>query len=88
MKPCPICHVDIADWKLMCKVHFPMIPKPLQEAVNHFNRHRKGGPSHLRACRQAIEAVTSTLEARQREIDAKAPKKSEPKPTSLPYRDD
>ncbi len=62
-KPCPItqCIASMAPWALMCRTHWAMVPRPMQEAVNHYFRSRRGGPSHLKACRQAIEAVLKQL---------------------------
>jgi hypothetical protein len=65
-KPCPLtgCLAGMQSWALMCSTHWSMVPRPLQEAVNHFNRSSKGGPSHRAACRKAIEAVRAQVAAR------------------------
>jgi len=87
MSRCPICQLEIPARMLLCLTHWSLVPFPLREPVQYFARTRKGGPSHRKACRQAIDAVEKILEARQKEIEAKAA----PKPvreTTLPYRDD
>lgn len=79
-KPCPItgCLAGMQSWALLCSTHWHMIPVPLQEAVNHFSRKGKGGPSHRAACRKAIEHVRQQVAVR----DAKRPVHDR-----LPYTD-
>jgi len=80
MKPCPIvgCVAAMQSWALLCSTHWSIVPRPLQEAVTHFNRHGKGGPSHRAACRKAIEHVRAVLAARDH---------AKPVHERLPYAD-
>jgi len=66
-KPCPLtgCEASMQSWALMCSTHWALVPRPLQEAVNHFARHGRGGPSHRAACRKAIESVRAVLAMRE-----------------------
>jgi hypothetical protein len=66
------------SWALLCSTHWALIPRPLQEAVNHFSRHNRGGPSHRAACRKAIESVRAVLAARDN---------AKPVHERLPYAD-
>lgn len=81
-RPCPIpgCGAKKPTWAFMCSTHWHMIPVILQNQVNHFNRHGKGGPLHRTACRKALEAVRAQLAARDAQRQAAGRER-------LPYAD-
>lgn len=82
---CPIsgCVIFVPGPLRICATHYKLVPRPQQEALAHYARTRKGGPSHVGAFERAVESVTKILVARSSgQTDAVK------LPTSLPYRDD
>lgn len=86
---CPLktCHLPIPFGHLLCVQHWKLVPRPVREAVCHYQRAKPGGVSHRRAMRQAVQHVERQIEQLQREIEAKAITKPMPV-TQFPYRDD
>ena len=77
--PIPNC-VNEVNWSYrICRPHFALVPRPQQEALNHYAKH-KGGPAHRAAFDRAVESVTKLIEARHRPAPVR--------PVSLPYKDD
>lgn len=60
---CPIttCQAVIPGHHALCSGHFKLVPKPLQEAMYHYGKKHRGGPSHQRAIRDAIKKVEEVL---------------------------
>lgn len=82
--PIPNCPFSVAGPLRICKAHYRNVPRPQQDALNHYARHHKGGPAHVASFKRAVESVTKLLEARQvREHEMVMDRL-----TSLPYRDD
>jgi hypothetical protein len=77
--PIPNCPFQVVGPLRICAAHYKLMPRPQQDALNHYARTRKGGPSHIGAFERAVESVQKTLVGRTR------PPVRE---VSLPYRDD
>lgn len=60
----------------MCKPHYKLVPRPQQDALNHYARSHKGGPAHRGSFKRAVETVNAFIGARA------------PQQASTPYRDD
>lgn len=81
---CPIanCPFPVKGPLTICKEHYRLIPRPQQDALNHYARTRKGGPAHEASFDRAVETITKLLAARATNREAAQ------KPAALPYRDD
>ena len=86
--PIPNCVFHVAGSLRMCRSHYAMVPRPQQEALNHYARIRKGGPSHRASFARAVESVCQVLEARKIDTQDDATLVVHGKPAWLPYRDD
>lgn len=81
--PIPNCRFEVARPLRICKSHWSLVPRPQADALSHYARTRKGGPSHVAAFERAVESVTKLLEAR-RPVQTVQPART----VSMPYRDD
>jgi len=81
--PIPNCPFPVAGPLRICKAHYRNVPRPQQDALNHYAKHHKGGPAHRAAFARAVESVTKLIEARRSAVVAD-PERS----VSLPYKDD
>ena len=81
---CPIasCQVPCGGPLRICKVHYRLVPRPQQDALNHYARHHKGGPAHHAAFERAVESVETLLAKRRTEPVTST------RPITTPYRDD
>ena len=84
---CPIehCPFQVAGPLRICSTHYRLVPRPQQDALNHYARSYKGGPAHRASFERAVESITKTLQARAKPVVQHAEPVRE---VSLPYRDD
>ena len=71
--PIPGCQSMVPNSMLLCKPHWVMVPKPIQDLVYHHYRKNRGGPSHLSAMKKAIGAVTDRLESQVQQVQRRMP---------------
>lgn len=76
--PIPECLSVVGPGHVLCRKHWALVPRPIQDTIQHYARTRRSGPSHKRACTHAIRTVMAAV--------AKRPVLRTP--ASLPYRDD
>lgn len=81
--PIPRCPFPVDGPLRLCKSHYSLVPLTQREALSHYARTRKGGPSHKGAYERAVESVMKTIQART----PKTHDTAHPAQT-LPYRDD
>lgn len=76
---CPVanCVIDVAGPLRVCRGHYALIPRPQQDALNHYARTRKGGPAHEASFDRAVDSIEKMIESRKPIQRA-----------ALPYRDD
>ncbi len=88
MNHCPICMIGIHQWEIMCPKHFRMLPLPQRSNVKRLyaNPRTRKGPTHLKACKLAIDTVQAMVDEVQKSIDAKI--HAQRAHVSTPYRDD
>ena len=79
--PIPNCPFPVAGPLRICSTHYRLVPRPQQDALNHYARSHKGGPAHKGAFARAVESVVKTIAAR-------TPQPRVTTPAALPYRDD
>lgn len=81
--PIPGCVFEMPGPLRICSTHYKLIPRPQQDALNHYARTRQGGPLHVGAYERAVESVCKLLAARQ-------PVQRLPlaRPVGMPYRDE
>lgn len=79
--PIPGCVFEVAGPLRICKNHYRLIPRPQQDALAHYAKAHKGGPSHKDAFKRAVDSVLKTLAFRKTLVPAE-------KPAGMPYRDD
>lgn len=84
---CPIktCPIELQGSQLMCRGHWALCPRPIQQDVYTCFRKRRGGPTHVAAIQRAIKSVESTLAGW---VEQNKKETAPEKPVSLPYRDD
>lgn len=81
--PIPNCPFPVAGPLRICSTHYRLVPRPQQDALNHYARSRKGGPAHRASFERAVESITKTLQAR-----AIVQPEQPVRVVSVPYRDD
>jgi hypothetical protein len=77
--PIPHCSAPVSGPGKVCRPHYRLIPRPQQEALNHYAKH-KGSQSHVASFARAVESVERLLGARRVEPVARV--------VRTPYRDD